>query len=36
MTVIPPATACSPGAVDNDPLIHNRLWTRLANRDQEN
>jgi hypothetical protein len=31
MTVFPSTAACSPGAVDNDLAVHNRLWTRLAN-----
>jgi hypothetical protein len=36
MTVIPVMTGRSKGAVDNGLVIHNRLWTRLDNRDQEN
>jgi hypothetical protein len=36
MTVIPLTTARSAEQVDNDLEIHNRLWTRSANGDQEN
>ncbi len=36
MTVIPLAATSSAEPVDNDLVIHNRLWTHLASRDQEN
>ncbi len=36
MTVIPLAATSSADPVDNDLVIHNRLWTGSASGDQEN